>query len=58
VIHDGITADNAAADTMASTITANCPAPTMVSTADQTDATLVDQIPRQPVRVRLERRER
>jgi hypothetical protein len=49
VIHDGIAADNAAADLMASTIVANCPPSTMVTTADQTDATLVDQTTGRPL---------
>lgn len=49
VIHDGITADNAAADLMASTITANCPAGTMVTTANQTDAALVEQATGRPL---------
>jgi hypothetical protein len=43
VIHDGIAADETAADDMASTITANCPSTVMVHTANQTDSTLVDQ---------------
>lgn len=43
VIHDGIAADNAAADLMASTITANCPPDTTVTTASQTDPALVEQ---------------
>jgi hypothetical protein len=43
VIHDGITADQTAADLMASTITDNCPSSVIVHTANQTDATLVDQ---------------
>ena len=49
VVHDGITADQTAADLMASTITANCPASVMVHTADQTDASLVDQATGQPL---------
>lgn len=49
VIHDGITADNHAADVMASTITANCPPDVIVHTADQTDPTLVDQMTGQPL---------
>jgi len=49
VIHDGIAADNSAADLMASTITANCPPDVMVHTADQTDPTLVDQTTGQPL---------
>lgn len=48
VIHDGITADNTAADVMASTITANCPS-TVLHTGDQTDPTLVDQLTGQPL---------
>jgi hypothetical protein len=49
VIHDGINADNNAADLMASTITANCPADVVVQTADQTDPMLVDQLTGQPL---------
>jgi hypothetical protein len=49
VIHDGITADNNAADLMASTITDNCPATVMVSTANQTDEALVDQATGRPL---------
>lgn len=49
VIHDGITADQNAADLMASTITANCPSTVMVHTANQTDASLVDQTTGQPL---------
>jgi hypothetical protein len=49
VIHDGVDADNGAADLMASTITANCPADTMVMTASQTDATLVEQATGRPL---------
>ncbi|MBV8761338.1 MAG: hypothetical protein JO257_28835 [Deltaproteobacteria bacterium] len=49
VIHDGITADNHAADVMASTIAANCPPDVMIHTADQTDPTLVDQTTGQPL---------
>lgn len=49
VIHDGIGADNNAADVMASTITANCPSTVVVHTADQTDPTLVDQTTGQPL---------
>ena len=49
VIHDGIAADNTAADEMASTITANCPATVMVHTANQTDPTLVDQTTGEPL---------
>ena len=49
VIHDGIAADNTAADLMASTITANCPPDVIVHTADQTDPTLVDQTTGQPL---------
>ena len=49
VIHDGITADNNAADMMASTITANCPPDVMVHTANQTDPALVDQTTGQPL---------
>src|SRR5262249_17872200 len=43
IIYDGITADDSAADLMASTITANCPPSVMVSAGYQTDATLADQ---------------
>jgi hypothetical protein len=49
VIHDGITADNNAADLMASTIAANCPPSVLVHTADQTDPMLVDQTTGQPL---------
>lgn len=49
VIHDGITADNNAADVMASTIAANCPPDVIIHTADQTDPTLVDQTTGQPL---------
>jgi hypothetical protein len=49
VIHDGITADQNAADLMASTITANCPPDVMVHTANQTDPALVDQVTGQPL---------
>jgi hypothetical protein len=49
VIYDGIAADDHAADVMASTITANCPASVMVRTAPQTDPTLVDQTTGQPL---------
>ena len=49
VIHDGIAADQTAADLMASTITANCPSTVVVHTADQTDAALVDQTTGQPL---------
>jgi hypothetical protein len=49
VIHDDITADDNAADVMASTITANCPPDVMVHTASQTDPTLVDQTTGQPL---------
>ncbi|MFT3699472.1 MAG: hypothetical protein QM831_40360 [Kofleriaceae bacterium] len=49
VIHDGIANDMTAADEMASTITANCPGTVTVSTANQTDATLVDQTTGQPL---------
>ena len=49
VIYDGITADNTAADVMASTITSNCPPDVVVHTANQTDPTLVDQTTGQPL---------
>lgn len=49
VIHDEIAPDDSAADLMASTITANCPATVMVTTADQTNAALVDQTTGQPL---------
>jgi hypothetical protein len=49
VIYDGITGDDHAADVMASTITANCPSTVMVQTANQTDATLVDQTTGRPL---------
>jgi hypothetical protein len=48
-IYDGITADNHAADVMASTITANCPSTVTVHTANQSDAALVDQTTGQPL---------
>ena len=48
-IYDGITADDHAADVMASTITSNCPPSVMLHTANQTDATLVDQTTGQPL---------
>jgi hypothetical protein len=47
-IYDGISADNHAADVMASTITANCPATVMIQTANQTDSMLVNQTTGQP----------
>jgi hypothetical protein len=49
VIYDEITPDDSAADVMASTITANCPATVMVHSAKQTDPTLVDQTTGQPL---------
>lgn len=49
VIHDGISNDIAAADQMASTITASCPATVTVTAADQTDPALVDQATGQPL---------
>ncbi|HEY1554739.1 MAG TPA: hypothetical protein VGF94_07865 [Kofleriaceae bacterium] len=49
VIYDDISADDHAADVMASTITANCPPTVMVTTASQTDAALVDQSTGQPL---------
>jgi hypothetical protein len=49
VVHDGITADNAAADLMSSTISANCPPSVMVTTANQTDAALVEQSTGRPL---------
>jgi hypothetical protein len=49
IIYDGITEDNAAADVMASTITANCPASVMVHSGKQTDPALVDQATGQPL---------
>ena len=49
VIHDGIPADEQAADLMASTIAANCPPDVVVQTRDQTDPTLVDQTTGQPL---------
>lgn len=49
VIHDGIAGDDMSADLMASTITANCPPTTVVTTADQTDPALVDQASGRPL---------
>ncbi len=49
VVHDGIAADQLAANLMASTITSNCPSTVSVMTANQTDATLVDQVTGQPL---------
>jgi len=49
IIYDEITPDDTAADLMASTITANCPATVMVKSAKQSDAALVDQTTGQPL---------
>lgn len=49
VIYDDNGNDDHAADVMASTITANCPADVTVTTGSQTDATLVDQATGQPL---------
>ena len=49
IIYDEITADDDAADVMASTITANCPATVMVHAAKQSDPALVDQTTGQPL---------
>ncbi len=49
IIYDGIASDDSAADVMASTITANCPATVMVHSGKQTDPSLVDQTTGQPL---------